>query len=86
MRQAITVISLLGSFMVFALTIDLFDSLFMFVLFGVVPGRAEPIAANQMLSIYAASTIVVLLFSVRQQIIAVLRFARFSATRRSSAS
>lgn len=59
MRQVIVSLSLIGSFMVLALTIDLFDSLVMFLLFGILPGRVDPLSANQMLGIYATASVLV---------------------------
>lgn len=61
MRQVVTTLSLVGSFVIFALTIDLFGQVVMFALFGFVPGRSEPLSADQMIGIYAFATLSALL-------------------------
>ncbi|MDQ5932017.1 MAG: hypothetical protein QG649_102 [Patescibacteria group bacterium] len=64
MNKVVTILSIFGSFIIYALTVDLFEQLFMFVLFGFIPGRAEPLTANQMLFIYGFATIVVTTYSL----------------------
>ena len=82
MRQLIIALNLLGSFILLALTIDLFDTLFMFALFGILPGQAEPLSANQMLTIYAAASIFVFIYALRAQIIGFFRLFRYIRVRR----
>lgn len=65
MRQLIIAFSLIGSFVVYAAVVDLFDTLVMFLLFGILPGRSEPISANHMLSIYTFASIAVLVYAFR---------------------
>jgi hypothetical protein len=65
MRQATIVLSLAGSFMLYALTVNLFDTIFMFVLFGILPSRTEPLSADQMLAINGTATMIVLAFMSR---------------------
>lgn len=60
MRQATTILSLLGSFIIFALTVNLFETSVMFVLFGILPDGSQRLSANQMLTIYLAATVLVL--------------------------
>lgn len=57
MRQVIITFSLLGSFIIFASTVQLFDVVVMFLLFGIVPGHHEPISARIMLIGYAAAAV-----------------------------
>lgn len=76
MRQAIIFLSLLGSFTVFALTVQLFDILVMFLLFGILPGQATPLSANQMLVIYSAATGFVTLYALRGSIATFLKLLR----------
>lgn len=52
MRQVLISASLTGSFVVYALTINLFDSLLMFLLFGILPDGTEQLTPNQMLMMY----------------------------------
>ena len=65
MRNIITYLSLSGSALIFCLVTDLFDTMLMFLLFGVVPGRAEPVSAELMLVSYAT-------------LIALMTFSRFT--------
>ncbi|MES2876334.1 MAG: hypothetical protein V4678_02565 [Patescibacteria group bacterium] len=73
MRQLFIVFSLIGSFIVFSLTINLFDTMFMFLLFGILPGRAEPLSANHMLTIYSVATTGVIGYAVHTQVIALAK-------------
>ena len=75
MRQAIIWLNLTGSFIVFALTIQLFDVVVMFLLFGIIPGRIEPLSADQMLAIYGAAAAVVCLYSLRSTLQYVVRWS-----------
>lgn len=68
MRRLLIKASLAGSLIVFALSIDLFDAIFMFVFFGVVPLKAEPIPAVQMLLVYMAAGLFVLAYGFRANI------------------
>lgn len=86
MRQGVIIANLTGSFIVFALTIDLFDTLFMFVLFGIVPGRTEPLSANQMLFIYSAASIVTVAYALRGRFVAMARSLRAGQRQQSRAS
>ena len=68
MRQVIIGLSLLVSFVIFALTVQLFDVLVMFLLFGILPGQARPLSANQMLAIYGGATVLVAGYALRGHI------------------
>jgi hypothetical protein len=57
MRKLIISTCLAGSFFIFAAVINLYDALFMFLLFGILPGRDEQLSANQMLVLYGAAGI-----------------------------
>lgn len=81
MRQAIIWLNVIGMFIMFALTIDLFDALVMFLLFGILPGREEPLSANQMLSIYAAATLFVCGYAMRSTVQSLLRLSPRRQTR-----
>lgn len=65
MRQIIITTSLIGSLAIFALTIDLFEHVVMFALFGFIPGRSEPLSANQMLAIYSFATLCATSYQLR---------------------
>ncbi len=84
MRQLLTFLNLFGSFIVLALTIDLFDTMFMFLLFGVLPNRSEPLSANQMLMIYGAASVIVAGFAVRSSAVLLLSSLKFIYRQRSS--
>jgi hypothetical protein len=84
MRQAVICMSLIGSFIVFALTIDLLNSIFMFLLFGILPGREEPLSANHMLAIYALATVFVFAYATRTTVQSLLRPAPKRQTRGSA--
>lgn len=81
MRQVIIVLSLTGSFMVLATVINLFDTLIMFLLFGILPDRTTPLSANQMLMIYGSATLVVAVYASRG---AVISFQRALQARRTA--
>ena len=68
MRQLIISLNLIGSFAVFAVVTDLFEQMLMFILFGFVPGLAEPLTANQMLGIYGLATAGVTAYALRRQL------------------
>ncbi len=84
MRQLLTYLNIFGSFIVLALTIDLFDTMFMFLLFGVLPNRSEPLSANQMLMIYGAASVIVAGFAVRSSVVLLLSSLKFIYRQRSS--
>lgn len=52
MRNIITYLSLSGSLAIFGMVTDLPDTVLMFLLFGIVPGRTEPVSAELMLLSY----------------------------------
>ena len=68
MRRSLITTSLVGSLTIFVLTIDLFDAIFMFVFFGIVPFNTEPIPAIQMLLVYVAAGAFVLAYALRTRI------------------
>jgi len=71
MRQLIIAFSLTGSFALFALVTNLFDTAVMFLLFGILPGQTEPLSANQMLAIYATASVFVSLYALRPGIVTI---------------
>lgn len=73
MRRFIIIASLAGSFLIFALTIDLFDAIFMFVFFGVLPFKATPIPATEMLAIYSLAGVAVVAYALRNRLSALVR-------------
>jgi hypothetical protein len=86
MRQLTIVLSLIGSFVVYALVVNLFDALFMFLLFGVLPGRSEQLSANQMLTIYGGATALIVAYALRGRFAVAAKFISLNLPRRSSAS
>ena len=52
MRRQIIIANLTGSFAVFSLASGLFDHVLMFILFGLLPGRSEPLPASTMLVLW----------------------------------
>jgi hypothetical protein len=56
-RKLIISTCLVGSFVIFAAVINLYDAMFMFLLFGILPGRDEQLSANQMLVLYSTAGI-----------------------------
>ena len=53
MRRSLIIASLTGSFGIFTLTSGLFEHLFMFVLFGILPGSSESLSASTMLVLWS---------------------------------
>ncbi|MBC7512631.1 hypothetical protein H7142_03165 [Candidatus Saccharibacteria bacterium] len=76
MRQAIIIISLIGSFTVFATTVSLLESSVMFLLFGVVPGRTEAIPASVMLTVYSVAGVLVLSYIVLRNLTRLTAYLR----------
>lgn len=52
MRRSLIIASLAGSFGILTLTSGVFEHLFMFVLFGMLPGSNEPLSASAMLALW----------------------------------
>ena len=84
MRQVVVWSSLIGSAFVLALTVELFDNMVMFLLFGILPGRVEPLSADQMLLIYGVATASVFLYSFKSALQGVIRTSPQRQTRRSA--
>ena len=80
MRTSIIIASLIGSFLVFSASTDLFNSLFMLVLFGVVPGSNVPLPADQMLTIYALCASVIVAYCLRGGAHNLIRLLRINRT------
>ena len=76
MRQTLIIASLVGSTVIFALVIDLFDTLFMFLLFGILPGQGQRLSANEMLTIYGGAAAAVLIYGLRARLSALVGFVR----------
>lgn len=84
MRQAIITLCLFGSFIVFALTVNLFDTLVMFILFGILPNDTTRVSPDQMLLIHGGSALVITLYALRRSVrtgakLVVRAFARKTA-------
>jgi hypothetical protein len=60
MRKLIIVFNLLGSAIVFGLSIDAYDSFVMFLLFGIVPGSETPLSASEMLALHATASFILI--------------------------
>lgn len=84
MRRAITMINLIGSFIVFGLTIGLFDTLVMFLLFGLIPGRDVALSATQMLTFYGVLVACIAAVSMRGSVNAIAQ--AFKSQRRSTSA
>jgi hypothetical protein len=84
MRQAIIIFCHLGSLTVLAASTDLFEHFVMFVLFGFLPGREQPLSANQMLAIYGFATVAVFAFTTLTPALRLLRRVRLALTIRRS--
>ncbi len=83
MRQLLTFLNLTGSFIVLALTIDLFDTMFMFLLFGILPNRSESLSANQMLIIYGTASAIVAGFALRSSLMVLFDSFKLSRSQHS---
>lgn len=68
MSNIITYLSLSGSLMIFGMVTDLPDTMLMFLLFGIVPGRTEPVSAELMLVSYVTLLALVASRHVSKQI------------------
>ena len=87
MRESVIITSLIGSFVIFSLSVDLFSTLFMFVLFGILPGQSQPLSASSMLSVYSFAAGTVSLYVLRGGITALLQvFAGRGSARRQPTS
>lgn len=86
MRQLTVAVSLTGSFIIYALVVNLFDALFMFLLFGVLPGRTEQLSANHMLTIYCGATLLIVTYALRGRFVVAAKYVSLNLPRRSSAS
>ena len=76
MRQAIIIISLIGSFTVFATTVHLLENSIMFLLFGIMPGRSDAVPASIMLTGYSVAAILVSSFIVLRNLTRLTAFLR----------
>ena len=81
MRQIVIGLCLLGSLLIFALTVDLFDTIVLFLLFGILPGRTAPLSPDHMLSIYAVVSVFVIGFSLRDSVAPTLSSLRSNLPR-----
>jgi hypothetical protein len=87
MRESLIISSIVGSFIIFCLSIDFFDALIMFVLFGVLPGQVSPLSASSMLVIYTSAATVVGMYALRGSVSMVVQaFASRARQRRASTS
>ena len=81
MRQMVIGLSLLGSLLIFALTVDLFDTIVLFLLFGILPGRTAPLSPDQMLTIYAVISVFVIALSLKDTVVPTLSSLRSNLPR-----
>lgn len=81
MRQMIIGLSLLGSLLIFALTVDLFDMIVLFLLFGILPGRTAPLSPDHMLTIYAVVSVFVIGLSLKDTVVPTLSSLRSNLPR-----
>lgn len=65
MRQILICLNLTGCFVVYALSIDLFENAVLFLLFGILPGREQPVPATEMLAVYAGAALLVLGYAMK---------------------
>lgn len=68
MRRAIIYSSLVGQLVIFCLASNIFESITMFLLFGVVPWQTSPLSPQIMLSFYYLAASSILVFCFRKQI------------------
>jgi ABC-type glycerol-3-phosphate transport system permease component len=64
MRRFIITSSLIGSLIIFLLTLNVPDSLVMFILFGMIPGTSTVVSAGQMQSLWLVSAFLVVGISI----------------------
>ena len=67
MRRAIIYTCLIGWLVIFCLTINFFESLAMFLLFGIVPWSHASLSARDMLAFYYLTTSLVVFIVIRKQ-------------------
>ena len=70
MRRAIIYSCLVGQLVILCLVTNAFESLTMFVLFGVVPWQSTPLSPHAMLSFYYLAAGTIITFCFRKQITA----------------
>lgn len=83
MRESLIITSLIGSFIVFCMSIDLFNAVVMFVLFGILPGQTNPLPAASMLAIYSAGAVLIAIYALRGGVAVILQAFTRSARRSS---
>ncbi len=68
MRRAVIYSCLIGWLVIFCLTINLFESVTMFLLFGVVPWSQAALSAQSMLVFYYTIALAIVVISLRKQL------------------
>ena len=68
MRRAVIYTCLIGWLVIFCLTIDFFESLTMFLLFGIVPWSHISLSAQNMLTFYYLIASVIIFIVIRKQL------------------
>lgn len=68
MKRTITYINLFGSLLIFCFATNIFDSIFMFLFFGIVPGRVDPISAQEMLAFYFSVSMILVTVILRKRL------------------
>lgn len=73
MRNSLIFLSLFGSFIIFSMTINLFEVALLFVLFGIVPNSDIVISANRMLVLFGATTLFIGLYVAHTQLSGIVK-------------
>ncbi len=68
MKRSITYASLFGSVIIFCLATNFIETLFMFLLFGFIPGRSEPFSAQEMLAFYTSVLALIAITSLHKRL------------------
>ncbi len=68
MRRAVIYSCLIGWLVIFCLTINLFESVTMFLLFGVVPWSQAALSAQSMLVFYYTTALAIVVITLRKQL------------------
>lgn len=73
MRRHVIIASLAGSLAIFLQTINFFESVVMFLLFGIVPWQIDPLSPHLMLALYYLLFATVALVIFRKHVTSVIR-------------
>ena len=81
MRQFVIYGSLFGSLTILMLTINLFDTLLMFIFFGIVPNSTQQLSANQMLTVHGSIALLLAAYAFRRKITSLVQAISIHRTR-----